>query len=136
MQSFPASGDPTELQAPRNKEAEVFGFIEKEMTDAIAVMATAPTEYRLNKWSALAFKSRAMLHAAAIAHYGEVQLDGLVGIPATEATHYWESAREAAKQVIAGGQYELLCVKPGKGSLSVDGVPLVVKDAKPLPASD
>jgi hypothetical protein len=34
------------------------------------------------------------------------------------------------------GLYELLCVKPGKGSLSVDGVALVVKDAKPLPASD
>ena len=34
------------------------------------------------------------------------------------------------------GAYELLCVKPGKGSLSVDGVALVVKDAKPLPASD
>jgi starch-binding outer membrane protein, SusD/RagB family len=107
VQSFPASGDPSELQAPRNKEAEVFGFIEKEMTDAIAVMATAPTEYRLNKWSALAFKSRAMLYAAAIARYSEVQLDGLVGIPAAEANHYWESAREAAKQVIASGQYEL-----------------------------
>ena len=33
-------------------------------------------------------------------------------------------------------QYELLCVKPGRGSLSVDGVSLVTKDAKPLPASD
>jgi hypothetical protein len=34
------------------------------------------------------------------------------------------------------GTFELLCVKPGKGSLSVDGVALHVKDAKPLPASD
>jgi len=40
------------------------------------------------------------------------------------------------RYVDANGQYELLCVKPGKGSLSVDGVALVVKDAKPLPASD
>jgi hypothetical protein len=40
------------------------------------------------------------------------------------------------RYVDAGGQYELLCVKPGKGSLSVDGVALIVKDAKPLPASD
>jgi hypothetical protein len=40
------------------------------------------------------------------------------------------------RYVDAGGQYELLCVKPGKGSLSVDGTALVVKDAKPLPASD
>jgi hypothetical protein len=34
------------------------------------------------------------------------------------------------------GTYELLCVKPGKGSLAVDGVVLATKDAKPLPASD
>jgi hypothetical protein len=40
------------------------------------------------------------------------------------------------RYVDAAGTYELLVVKPGKGSLSVDGVALVVKDAKPLPASD
>lgn len=107
VKPFPASGDPTELRVPRNKEADVYKFIEKEMTDAIAVMAVAPTEYRLNKWSAIAFKSRAMLHAAAIARYSEVQLGGLVGIAAAEADYYWKSAREAAKQLIASGQYEL-----------------------------
>ena len=31
---------------------------------------------------------------------------------------------------------ELLCTKAGAGSLSVDGVALPLKDAKPLPASD
>jgi hypothetical protein len=31
---------------------------------------------------------------------------------------------------------EILCAKPGAGSLSVDGRQLVVKDAKKLPASD
>lgn len=40
------------------------------------------------------------------------------------------------RYVDAEGQYELLCVKPGKGTLAVDGVKLVTKDAKPLPASD
>lgn len=40
------------------------------------------------------------------------------------------------RYVDAAGAFELLCVKPGKGSLSVDGVALVTKDAKPLPASD
>jgi hypothetical protein len=34
------------------------------------------------------------------------------------------------------GKLELLCVKPGAGSLAADGVPLVVKGAKPLPSSD
>jgi hypothetical protein len=40
------------------------------------------------------------------------------------------------RYVDQAGTMELLCVKPGKGSLSVDGVALAVKDAKPLPASD
>jgi hypothetical protein len=40
------------------------------------------------------------------------------------------------RYVDADGKYELLCVKPGKGSLSVGGVALSIKDAKPLPASD
>lgn len=31
---------------------------------------------------------------------------------------------------------ELLCTKPGEGSLSVGDVPLVFSGAKPLPASD
>lgn len=40
------------------------------------------------------------------------------------------------RYIDAEGKFELLCVKPGKGSLAVDGVALVTKDAKPLPASD
>ena len=40
------------------------------------------------------------------------------------------------RYVDADNTFELLCVKPGKGSLAVDGVALTTKDAKPLPASD
>jgi hypothetical protein len=31
---------------------------------------------------------------------------------------------------------ELLCTKPGAGTLEVNGAPLPLKEAKPLPASD
>ena len=31
---------------------------------------------------------------------------------------------------------EVLCTKGGEGSLTLDGTPLVVKSAKPLPSSD
>lgn len=40
------------------------------------------------------------------------------------------------RYVDAAGTIELLCVKPGKGSLSIGGVALQVKEAKPLPSSD
>lgn len=31
---------------------------------------------------------------------------------------------------------EVLCTKPGAGTLTLDGVPLPLKSAKPLPSSD
>ena len=40
------------------------------------------------------------------------------------------------RYVSASGDLELLCTKPGKGSLAVGGAPLVLKEAKPLPSSD
>jgi hypothetical protein len=40
------------------------------------------------------------------------------------------------RYVDAAGTVELLCVKPGQGSLSIGGVALKLKEAKPLPSSD
>ena len=31
---------------------------------------------------------------------------------------------------------ELLCTKPGAGTLTCNGAPIALKDAKPLPSSD
>ncbi|HTN08203.1 RagB/SusD family nutrient uptake outer membrane protein [Agriterribacter sp.] len=104
---LPKSGNVSELYAPRDSESDVFKFIEAEMTEAIGMMSTASsfTEYRFNKWSGLAFKSRTMLYAASVAKYGEMQLNGTVGIPKSEAEHFWTSARDAAKEVIESGTY-------------------------------
>ncbi|MGW2520630.1 hypothetical protein ACWC09_27150 [Streptomyces sp. NPDC001617] len=40
------------------------------------------------------------------------------------------------RYVDADGTLELLCTSPGAGELACDGVPMTVKAAKPLPASD
>lgn len=40
------------------------------------------------------------------------------------------------RYVDAASTLELLCTKPGKGSLALGGTPLQIKDAKPLPSSD
>jgi hypothetical protein len=40
------------------------------------------------------------------------------------------------RYVNEAGDLELLCTKPGQGSLACGGQPLVVKGAKPLPSSD
>ncbi|WP_336968637.1 hypothetical protein [Sphingobium aromaticiconvertens] len=56
--------------------------------------------------------------------------------PGTPSEAHANGTLMGKRYVDAAGTFELLCVKPGKGSLSVDGVALSTKDAKPLPASD
>jgi hypothetical protein len=49
----------------------------------------------------------------------------------------WDKGTQIGKRYVdVAGSIELLCVKPGQGSLSIGGVALLPKDAKPLPASD
>lgn len=45
-------------------------------------------------------------------------------------------AQLGKRYVSERGDLELLCVKGGAGELAVDGVPLSLKESKPLPASD
>lgn len=40
------------------------------------------------------------------------------------------------RYVDAAGQLELLCTKPGAGTLAAGSTPLAVKGARPLPSSD
>ncbi len=47
-----------------------------------------------------------------------------------------EGTKVGKRYVNADQSAELLCVKPGAGSLAIDGVALTTKDAKPLPSSD
>lgn len=56
--------------------------------------------------------------------------------PAALSAEFSGGTLMGKRYVDADGAFELLCVKPGKGSLAVDGAALVTKDAKPLPASD
>jgi hypothetical protein len=47
-----------------------------------------------------------------------------------------QGTRIGKRYIDADAKIELLCVKPGQGSLSIAGVALQIKDAKPLPSSD
>ena len=47
-----------------------------------------------------------------------------------------QGTRIGKRYVDADGKTELLCVKAGQGSLTIAGVALQTKDAKPLPSSD
>lgn len=54
----------------------------------------------------------------------------------TPAPDFADGTQLGKRYVNEAGTLELLCTRPGEGSLSVDGVALTVKGAKPLPSSD
>lgn len=103
------------LMVPRNKEVEVYDFIIKECQEAAEVLPStrdASTKYRATKWAALALCSRAALYAGSIAKYGDVQLEGLTGIPASEATRFFQTSYDASKAILNSGIYTLYNKKP------------------------
>ena len=104
-QSFPEQSL-EELQVPRNKEEEVYDFIAEDLDIAInGLLEESSMEGRANKYVAAAFKSRVMLFAGSIAKYANVQLNGLVGVPATRANEYFKASYDAAKML--EGKYSL-----------------------------
>jgi len=100
----------TQLQVPRNKEEEVYDFIASQLDSAITDLPAtwdAANANRATKWVALALKSRAMLYAGSIAKYGNVQINGLIGIPSQRSTDYFNKSLEASKAIIDGQKFAL-----------------------------
>ncbi|RDC57594.1 RagB/SusD family nutrient uptake outer membrane protein [Pedobacter chinensis] len=107
----------SQLQVQRNKEQEIYDFIDKELALAIADLPEISVEQgRINKYGALALESRAMLYAASSAKYATLQLNGLVGIPASLANTYWQKSLDAAKTIIDQGMYHLYDSNPNKAA--------------------
>ncbi|MDR0713431.1 MAG: RagB/SusD family nutrient uptake outer membrane protein, partial [Bacteroidales bacterium] len=97
--------DPNDFEAlkvPRSTEEEVWDFIAQDVDLSVAYFEKCKTEaepYRVNKYAALALKSRAMLYAATIAKYGTVQLNGLVGVPSARAQQFFELSLAASDEI-------------------------------------
>ncbi|MBN8858530.1 MAG: RagB/SusD family nutrient uptake outer membrane protein [Sphingobacteriales bacterium] len=96
-----------ELQIPRNTEKEVYDFIASDLDEAISLLPETSIKEKVNKYTAYALKSRAMLFAGSIARYGNVNLNGVVGIPAADADHYFQLSYDAAKAIIDSHKYSL-----------------------------
>jgi hypothetical protein len=69
---------------------------------------------------------------------GELSVAGVAMAPdATPGTGADGEAVQLGKRYVdEGDTIEVLCVKPGPGPLLLDGAPLAIKEAKPLPSSD
>ena len=111
------NGDVKTLCLPRNKEYEVYDFIKSECQAIEALLPEsrrADEQYRATRYAAYALECRAMLYAASEAKYGNVQLDELIGIPASKADGYWKAAKAAAEKIINSGKFALYSAKPDK----------------------
>lgn len=99
-----------DLKIPRSTEAETWDFIAEELDKATANLPEAydaSNQFRATKYSAYALKSRAMLYAGSISKYGNVQLNGLVGIPSEKANDYFNASLLASEAIIQSGKYML-----------------------------
>jgi hypothetical protein len=55
---------------------------------------------------------------------------------ATLSPEHKQGTQMGKRYANEAGDLEILCTKPGEGGLAVDGKPLAIKGAKPLPSSD
>lgn len=106
--------DPDNLEAllvSRNTEEESYNFILKDLNYAIENLPkerVASEKYRMNRFSAAALKTRAMLFAASIAKYGTYDKNGVVGFDdPNKAKEYYEEVISAAQIIIGEGNYSL-----------------------------
>ena len=115
------TGDVDALKVPRSTEELTWDFIMSECDIAAANLGNSNGR-RASKWAALALKSRAALHAASIAKFGDkISLQGpaveqaLVGLPASAANKYYQMCIDASEEIIDNGPYSLY--KPSPSSV-------------------
>jgi len=95
-----------ELEIPRDKEVDCIEFILSDLDEAIRLLPeTSLAVGRTNKYVAYGQKARVALYAGSIAKYAEIQLNGLLGIPADRAKNYFQIAYDAA--MATNGKYAL-----------------------------
>jgi hypothetical protein len=105
-----------ELFPSRNTEKEVYDQV---LADTQLAFDLLPIKWpgeigRASMWAAKALESRVALYAASIAKYGTVQLDGLVGIPSSDANSYYQTSLNASNKIIAEGGFTLFDKYPNK----------------------
>lgn len=105
-----------EYYPARNTEKEVYDQV---LADAQLAFNLLPNRWsaqkgRVNKWGAKSLESRAALYAASIAKYGSVQLNGIVGIPSSDADAYYNLSLAASRKIITEGGYSLFDKYPNK----------------------
>lgn len=118
------STDWESLRVPRNTEKDTWDFVLGQLDIAMEKLPESrhsldETKRRATKWAAAGLKTRVALHAASVAKYwdqaplsGEAVTAGLVGLPASEASRYYQEVIETAEAVIGSGKFGLYMPNP------------------------
>lgn len=118
-----------ELYPQRDKEEKVYDFILSELDDITRLNETTQTADlpeeittadlgRPSRYAALALKSRVAMYAGSIATWGTVQLDGLVGIPQSKASIYWQASYDASYEILKNKKFDLYNKYPDDKALN------------------
>jgi hypothetical protein len=92
-----------EIYPHRASEKAVYDFIINETNELTKILPStydAKDKGKPTKWAAFALQSRAALYAASIAKHGTVQLDGLLGFPASDVEHYAQISFNASDSIL------------------------------------
>lgn len=111
-------GNAESLKVPRSTEQETWDYVLELCDQAVANLGEG-TGRRATKWTAYALKSRAALHAASIAKFGNrAPLSGdavtqkLVGLDASLANGYYTACISASQAIMASGKFGLYKPNP------------------------
>ncbi|MCE7064627.1 RagB/SusD family nutrient uptake outer membrane protein [Dyadobacter sp. CY326] len=135
-------GDVEALKVPRSTEKESWEFVMKECDVAIANLADSwpGGERRATKWVAYALKSRAALHAASLAKYGErAPISGtavdqkLVGMDKSAAAEFYKAAIEASEAIINSGKFALYKPTPASPAEAAENYRKLFEDPNIAP---
>jgi hypothetical protein len=109
-QSQVFDGDPEKLKVPRSTEKQTWDYVMELCDQAITNLSATKNPRRATKWTAYALKSRAALHAASVAKFGNrITMTGdaatqkLVGMDAADANGYYQACIAASQQIINSG---------------------------------
>jgi hypothetical protein len=137
------TSDIESLKVPRNTERDTWEFVMTECDAAVEYLPStrdSENKRRATKWAALALKSRAALHAASIAKYGskysfsgEAVSAGLVGIPESEANHFYELCITASKKIMDESGHGLYKPNPASTNEAMQNYLALFQDPNAAP---
>lgn len=128
-------GDPEKLKVPRSTEKETWDYVMELCDQAITNLTATKNARRATRWTAYALKSRAALHAASVAKFGnritmtgDAASQNLVGMDAAAANGYYQACIAASQEIINNSGYGLFKPSPANPTEAAENYRSIFQD--------